>query len=367
MLKKLDNDFSFSKAELANKAIEFIKKPDVEIIIEIEKAINLTMSYLNDDKLFTDWNEHLYQKFHSSISKKTKNECKVCNGESELYEDKKCNNIYNKVNDEVIMLFAIHNNTIENNRHLLESKEMIKSLTIMFFECFEFKKGELLFNSNKYDNTILTNFLLLLREYFANLKPVEAVNEITKAIEELETHEIICESSDRILSDFVKPQLKYLKKQRKYYEKKLKLEPLTVDKKYIEKEKLFKLNNNLIPKLNIEQVYNYFEVLTQSTNTRDEFYLNEEKLIKFIHSTFVEKEPIQQSFNVPFSRDKINVRSVFQRFLNECFKFEKNSKYVKQKYFDIMNNGFEGFNEIDFEKFHKTNNKIPTIKLYKSK
>lgn len=125
--------------------------------------------------------------------------------------------------------------------------------------------------------------------------------------------------------------------------------------------------NNLIPDVNIDEVFNHFETLTKSTNRNDKCYLTNKQLLIFINATFVECTPIKQDFNVSFSKDKIDVRSVFRKFQNNCSLRENNNKHLKQKYFNILNKSFAGFNQTDSDKWHKTNNKIPTPEKLKSK
>jgi len=125
--------------------------------------------------------------------------------------------------------------------------------------------------------------------------------------------------------------------------------------------------NKLIPNVTISEVLNHFEVLTKTTNRDDEFYLTPKQLLTFVKSTFIDLTPIKQNFNCNFSKDKIDVRSVFRKFQNMCSLREKNNKYLKQKYYGILDNSFTGFNQTDFDKWHVTNNKIPTNEKLKSK
>lgn len=365
MLKNLDNRFSLSISELKNDIETLIDKIDLNK--EIEKNVNLIKNYLSDDKLYDDWVRYLDEQIHLSIPDAVKMECKFCIGTSEVKGGMACTNYFAIAKDFFFYHIIMHVSLIENNQHIFKSRKLIQSLTNKFFENFMFAEGELSYDSKAYNDMMLTNGLLLLRESFKELGTREAIKVISEAIEELETHKVIAKSTKRVLFDFVKPQIKFLKSQLKYFDKKLLTEPLNESKPKINRDYLFKLSNNLIPKVTIEQVYDFFKVLILTTNANDEFYLTEEKLLIFIESTFVKLRPIKQSFNMRFSRDKINVRSVFQFFLIECSKFENNNKNLKKKYFDIMNNGFKGFNQTDFDKFHKTNNRIPTVKFHKSK
>lgn len=135
-------------------------------------------------------------------------------------------------------------------------------------------------------------------------------------------------------------------------------------KESLTKEALFNMRN-ILNDVNIEDVYNYFKVLINVPNRNGEFYLTEQKLLLFIKSTFIDKKPVQIDFDISFSKDKKSVRSVFRKFEIECTKFEKNNKYLKEKYTKIMMETFNIFNDNDYKKWHEIDNKIPTIKIEK--
>lgn len=136
----------------------------------------------------------------------------------------------------------------------------------------------------------------------------------------------------------------------------------------IKKEDLLKKRNNLIPDVGLDLVYDFFSVLIKKPNKKGRFYLSERKLLIFIESTFIEEKPTLQYFDVPFSKDKKDVRSVFKKFQDYCYNYEYNKTNVKTKYFGIMNDAFKGFSEkIDYNKWHETNNNIPTKNKPKGK
>ena len=163
--------------------------------------------------------------------------------------------------------------------------------------------------------------------------------------------------------DFVNSDVKLFKREILKYFPKIEIKPQPIKTK----EDLQKEQNKLIPKVAIDEVFNYFEILTKTTNRNDEFYLTNEQLLTFINATFVECTPIKQNFNCNFNKDKKDVRSVFRKFQDNCSLREKNNKNLKQKYFDILNKSFEGFNKTDFDKWHETNSKIVIQKKQKAK
>lgn len=124
-----------------------------------------------------------------------------------------------------------------------------------------------------------------------------------------------------------------------------------------EKENLFEFENKLIPKISIEKVYSYFEILTIATNKDKVVYLTKKQLETFIKSTFIDLKPVKQDFNcIVYS--KKDIRSVFYKFFANNSKYENKLTGLKQKYFDILNNSFTGFIEADLKEFNKTNNAI---------
>ena len=154
-----------------------------------------------------------------------------------------------------------------------------------------------------------------------------------------------------------------------YIEGKKEIENLdSQQSKTINKKQILSERNNLIPGIITNEVYDFFKVLITKPNRKGDFYLSEQKLLIFIKATFIDERPIKQKFDVAFSKDKIDVRSVFKRFQDYCYDLEYNKTYVKDKYFNLMVEAFEGFSKTtDFNKWHKTNNKLPTIKRHNAK
>jgi len=110
--------------------------------------------------------------------------------------------------------------------------------------------------------------------------------------------------------------------------------------------------NKLIPKVSIDEVFNHFEILTKTTNKNNDFYLTNEQLLIFINATFIECKPIKQNFNCEGFVKK-NIRKVFYDFYFKNKNKERNHTKIKRKYFNIMNDAFNGFNENDYTDFSK--------------
>ena len=117
-------------------------------------------------------------------------------------------------------------------------------------------------------------------------------------------------------------------------------------------ESILKEQNKLLPKISIEEVFNHFKTLTTSTNKNSQFYLTNEQLLIFINSTFIEQKPIKQKFNCKGIYKK-DLRKIFYNFYFNNKLKETNLTRLKRKYFNIMNEGFEGFTENDYTDFAK--------------
>lgn len=116
-------------------------------------------------------------------------------------------------------------------------------------------------------------------------------------------------------------------------------------------DELLKEQNTLTTNLSIEDVYNHFKVLTETTNKHNKFYLTNQQLLVFIHSTFVIGKPKKQEFSRPFVKKEI--RKIFYNFYQKNASKDFYEKNLKRKYFKILDDSFGGFNESDYIDFHK--------------
>lgn len=136
---------------------------------------------------------------------------------------------------------------------------------------------------------------------------------------------------------------------------------IQLNKADLVRDDILQMDNNLIPNVKIKYVYDFFKIL-KSPNKKGSRYLSEQKLLIFIKSTFIDKKPIKQAFDVVLYRDKKDITSVFRRFQDNCCDFDHNQKNIKTRYTNIMFNGFKGFNhEADFKNWHETNTNLTTI------
>lgn len=120
----------------------------------------------------------------------------------------------------------------------------------------------------------------------------------------------------------------------------------------ISKEEILKSQNNLIPGVDMNSVYDHFEVLITEPNSQGNYHLKTEQLNQFLYNTFCLCTPSQQTPN--HIATKKEFRKVFFEFYQTFKNKELNEKRLKRKYFKILSESFEGFNENDYNDFHKT-------------
>lgn len=342
MLKKLNNSFSISIQELINKILSDYN--EIYIDNKLEKIINQTKEYLNDDKLYDEWVLVIEEQIHLTIPQEIKDKCEVCKGNSKLIEDMACESFYESADEEYHLFLIIHVYFININKALFQSKELIKELTIEFFKNFEFSEGKLIFNAKQYDDIMLTNVLLLLRELFAGLETHAAIKEINKSIEELETHKIIATSTNRVLFDIVKPQLKFLKSQLKHYQKKLLTESIPNSADYKNDDDIYKDYTNIFHKsMPIKTAVNHFTIFTISKSKNGKPFLTKDQLDIFIRKAFCGISDLpKQTFNQIPKGEKFKIQYVFREFYNNYFQYF-NTGQVQDEFIKLLTENFTGW------------------------
>lgn len=218
MLKKLDYSFSISVDEAIKKIENFNDKIDINE--ELEKHVNKIKSYFGDENMYDRWINYISQEVHNSIPEEEKDLCEFCNGSSKLEENKICTDYFLQADENYYSSIIFYVMMIENNRHLFDSKEILHSLTQTFFEHYKYNLGELSHDSKTFDNILLTHTLIDFRNSLKEMETNKAINEINNLLEELQTHKFIASLTDRVLSEFVKPQIRFFKILLKSYKNK---------------------------------------------------------------------------------------------------------------------------------------------------
>ncbi|WP_417195509.1 hypothetical protein [Bizionia sp.] len=343
MLKKLDNRYSYSEVEVKSfldelyQAYEAGVIKDADIDIQLEKFVDALKEYLGSEMLYKERINSIFIKLHMSIPNEVKEECNVCRMDRNLSDEIICRKYFEEAYDEIVAKVVPYVVYVENNRHTFNSKDLLLSATNEFFEHFEAKNGKLDFYADKFDKIMLTNSLMILRDSLLELDTSTAIQEINKLIEELQTHKVIAQSTDRVLYNHVKPQIKFLKKQLKYYEKRLLTESL-IDRSNDEPDidDVLELNNNIIdpkPFLTGNNVFcasmpldipiEHFKILTISKSKNGKPYLTKGEFEIFIQRAFLGVDNLEKlKFNQAPKGEKFKIQYLFRQFYeNNCFEY----------------------------------------------
>lgn len=346
MLRKLNNDFSISIPEFTKAISKFIEKENV--YAETEKVIDTFKTYFKDDDVFDTWVKSNFDNFHSIIPDDIKSNCKVCNGDSINHEDMSCIDQYKSINEELVLFAITHVNFVENNKHLFQSEELVRDFTMGILNQFKFDCGEFKFKIDEYNNIILTHTLLMIRERLSNMTAQEAVNEINVTIEILETNTVIANSTDRVLSGLVKPQLKFFRKQLKHYKSKLLLENQTStseDKDDEDSKSPYdKYNNVFCKSMAFDIVIKHFEIFTTKNSKNGKPFLTVTQFDNFIKRAFCGEQDIDmQEFNTPPRGEKMLIQYRFRQFYELYYDKYFNTVQVQDKFIKLLTDNFVGW------------------------
>lgn len=359
MLKKLDNTHSFSMSEF----IEEASKPrnEIQIIKEYEKYILLIKKHLTNDKYYDDWIKYINQQIHLSLPDEVKDNCKKCKGDIKSENEKAFEIYYIRAGTQLSTSIMFYVSYIENNSHLFKSKELILELTYKFFEHFRFNNGELSFDGEAFDNILLNQTILLLRELYSKMKTKEAIKKLNESLEDLETHKVMAKFTDRILFDFTNPQIKFFKKQLRYYEKKLLTESLSNNKPIIDESVKYDEYPNVFQKsMPIQVAVDHFQIFTIKNSKNGKPFLTDKEFDIFIKKAFCGMKDLpKQSFNKTAKGEKFIIQHRFREFYdNYCDYF--GTGQVTDVFIKLLTDNFSGW---DYNNVKNNFNKKPKITI----
>ncbi|UPS90461.1 hypothetical protein [Bizionia sp. M204] len=365
MLKKLDNRFSYSEVEVKNFLDELYQAyedgviKDADIDMQLEKFVDAIKEYLGNEILYKERINSIFIKLHLSIPNEVKEECNVCRMDRNLSDEIICRKYFEEAYDEIVAKVVPYVGYVENNRHTFNSKDLLLSATNEFFEHFEAKNGKLDFYADKFDKIMLTNSLMILRESLLEMDTRTAMQRVIEIIEELESHKVIAQSTDRVLYNHVKPQIKFLKKQLKYYEKKLLTESLNdrsdekpkiedvleSNKNIIDPKSVLTGSNVFCASMPIDIPIEHFKILTISKSKNGKPYLTQGEFEIFIQRAFLGVENLEKlKFNQEPKGEKLKIQYLFRQFYeNYCFEYFDTGQ-TQDFFIKLLTENFTGWN-----------------------
>lgn len=112
---------------------------------------------------------------------------------------------------------------VQSNKHLIKGEKNLKSLTIQFYECFSFYDGRVVFAMEKMVMHCLHQGFLSLSQLFSKNKPLQNLNIINDNIYVLKSNQLEFEMFNNEKNSIIDIQLKFYKKERKFYKHKVEL------------------------------------------------------------------------------------------------------------------------------------------------
>ncbi|AUC82258.1 hypothetical protein [Lacinutrix sp. Bg11-31] len=334
MLKKIDNRYSISKEEIA----EFINKKGYNHFIpHIKESIDLFKTYVNNEEIFDQYLAYIKQEIHSSIPQNEIDKCDFCKGIGKDDKDKICIDYIEDAYIDFIAELTLYTTNIRNNIQFFNTMEL-RELSDEFIKHFSYVDGTIIFKRKEFYNIISTHLLLSIREYYKELNTDIAIKELHKNLEEIENHILIAKNTNRIILDFVKPQVKLLKQQLKYYKNKKENSSKLDDSKPTSIYDIYK--NVFCKSMPYDIIVEHFEIFTSKNSKNGEPFLTKKQLDLFIKKAFCGIPNIQkQTFNQAPKGEKFLIQYRFREFYENYWEYFGTGQ-VQENFIKLLTENF---------------------------
>ena len=225
---------NFGFTDIENTNVHFIKlSEEVQETLGFntdEKTIwNYLNEYLNDKKTYQYLRNEFYKAIHKTIPKEVRDKCLYCKGndKSVKQENRKCSNYNTEGQINEFFALTLFTTIIENNKHLITEKQVIKNLTIKLYESFLFKDGRVFFNMRKITMYCLEQGFLTLSQVFSQNDKIKNLQIINESIEYLELEYLNIKMFGEKEPYHIEPQKKFLKTKRNSIKEQIKIDKLT--------------------------------------------------------------------------------------------------------------------------------------------
>jgi hypothetical protein len=262
------------------------------------------IEYLNDEKIFNSFDKNWTDAINQTLPKSIKDSCLWCARKSTNEMDKKCGLFHAEGEINYTIASSQFISIIESNKHIFTDNQIIKKLTIKFFEGFVFQEGRVFFDIDGIVMECLNEGFTKISKIFSendSLKNLEIINDSLEVLNNQQLQILINGDNEQI---HIKPQKKFFKDKRQYYKELIKIEELKERRKQLkikneihqpQQDKEQSINtlpikdlHNHIFKNNAFEVWEYmfeeFEINT-SSRTDVKFIFEEMKKDGLIHKT----------------------------------------------------------------------------------
>lgn len=256
---------------MRQKIIGFeLEKVDRERLVSIKMPKEMKEYFKIGQK--PDWQKFLeyclaseknYQKAEKAVKKAMKEAlpenvsegCKYCKEDSDNELDKNCSHYYSQMN--ISYLFAVDAfcNIINQNPHIKSSRKILQELTVKFYNCLKFVKGQgiMYFDLDEISRHCLYAGFLSLSRTFSNSPPLQNLSTINNTLNDLESKEVENELYEKEDENYISIQKKFFQKEQRYYKEKIYLSEKSLPNK--EAPKNLKSGGASIPQYALYYIY----------------------------------------------------------------------------------------------------------------
>ncbi len=302
---------NFKKTGIRIKDIENIKPHFIKLDSKTKKVLGLDnkqktasdylKEYLGENKLFDSYNEKWIEAINKTLPKRIKENCLYCNGNSSDEMDKKCTLFHTE--SQMNLFFATREFVaiIEQNKHLFNDKQILKKLTIKFFEGFLFQDGRVFYSIDAIVMECLKEGFYTISQFFSNnpnFVNLELINNSLDVIND-ELLQIVLNGDEEPIH--IKPQKMFFENKRDYIYEKMKIEELKRNQENNTNDNITKSE----PKHNNIFVDNHFFTWERLFEA---FKINETKRtdLRFLYEVMIIEGIIHNTVSVTNFKDWLN-------------------------------------------------------------
>lgn len=174
-----------------------------------------------------------------SLPDNIKDNCAFCKGEGTEVGDRACKKYYLQMNLTFSVASTEFINIIFKNRYIYNDKHQLQKLTIEFFNCLRFIKGQgkMYFLLDKMCRFIINSGFLTLSNMFAKSETLKAYQIINKSLDEIHDKSLRNKTLQLEDEDYLDLQKEFFEGKLRYYREKIFIEEKEQPKRLKKKEK----------------------------------------------------------------------------------------------------------------------------------
>ncbi|WP_010178213.1 hypothetical protein [Aquimarina agarilytica] len=192
-----------------------------------KKQINdYITEFLGGKKVFNKANDIFTKAMTDSLPSNLAKDCLYCKGDSKDESDKKCSKYYMQMGLTYDVAAQSFVQIIFANSHIRNNKEQLKALTINFFKCFRWVKGQglVFLDLEKLCRHALNSGFLSLSQLFAQSEALQNIEVLNNSLDNVNDESM----NNKVLlkedENYLELQKEFFENKMRFYKEKLKLQ-----------------------------------------------------------------------------------------------------------------------------------------------